>query len=174
MASRADGGMLECNFEEHCLKKLRDILDRTAKSLESFTHPRVSIAWQDLDLVFQRVYNPSADLTMDIVGRRVEDFIEDKSRARELSALKRQIIETGEPYQEVTTVVLGGKKHIFDMSIEPTYDERGKMDGLITITIDVTDLEEAKERLGEANRRLVKLLDEALGDGPAVSRSRYH
>lgn len=157
------------------MKKLRDMLDQTAKSLESFTHPRVSVAWQDLDLVFQRVYNPSADLPMDIVGRRVEDFIEDAARAQELSDLKRHIIREKKPYQEIIPVELGGKKHVFDVSIEPTYDEHNEMDGLITITIDVTDLEEARQQLNEANQRLVKLLDEALGGGPRMrSDTRLH
>jgi len=154
------------------LKQLREMLDQTRKSLGLFTHPRVSVAWQDLNLVFRRVYNPSADLPVNIVGRRIEDFLEDEVHARELTALKQNIMLTRKPYQEVIPVMLSGHKHIFDVNIEPTYDEAGKMDGLITITIDVTDLEEARMRLDEANQRLVKLLDEALGDGPVSRRKR--
>lgn len=150
------------------LKHLRKMLHQTAKNLESFTHPRASVAWQDLDLVFRKVYNPSPDLPMDIVGKKVEDFIEDKDRARELNGLKQQIIETATPHHEVIHVTLGGRDHMYDISIEPTYDEQGEMDGLITITIDLTDLMTARRELDEANNRLVKLLSETLDDGPKV------
>ena len=59
---------------------------------------------------------------------------------------------------------LGSKKHILDISIEPTYGDTGNIDGLMSITIDATDIMEAREQLHEANQRLVKLLGEALDD----------
>jgi hypothetical protein len=146
------------------------MLTQTSKSLDSFTHPRVSVAWQDRELVFRRVYSPIADLPVDVVGKKVEDFYDDKSHAHKMSGIKRQVIESGRPYQDVITVKLGGKKHIFDISIEPTHDG-GSIDGLMTITIDVTDLMEAREQLNEANQRLVKLLGEALDDSPGSRRT---
>lgn len=156
------------------MKKLQDMLNQTSKSLDSFTHPRVSVAWQDRNLVFQRVYNPSADLPTDVVGKKIEDFYDDKSHASEMSNIKRQVMESGQPFQDVITVKLGGKKHIFDISIEPTLSDDGNIDGLMSITIDVTDLMEAREQLHEANQRLVKLLGEALDDSPGSRRTPNH
>jgi len=154
------------------MKELRDILLRTAKDLEEFTHPRVSIAWQDRDLVYRRVHNPSPDLGQDIVGKKLEDIIGDANQARELTNVKQRVLETGQPFHEVTTLILGGERHILDVSIEPTFNEVGEMDGLISVNIDVTDLVNAREQLAAANARLVKLLDAALGDGPRTTVRR--
>jgi two-component system, sensor histidine kinase len=144
------------------MRQLRDLLSITAERLDAFTHPRVSIAWQDLDLVYRRVHNPSDDIQGSVVGHRLEDPLEDKEQAAMLTASKRKILETGEPYHEIQPIVLGGQRHVFDVMIEPTYDENGQQDGLISINIDITDLALARERLKEANVRLIKLLDQAL------------
>jgi PAS domain-containing protein len=154
------------------LRELRNILQKTAKNLDSFKHPRVSIAWTDRDLIFRRVHNPSPDLGTDILGKKLEDVLGDTVQARRLSMAKRRVLQTGKSFHSVTKVILGGNEHTIDVSIEPTYDERGNLDGVISINIDVTDLVEARERLSEANERLVKILDTALGDGPAASPRR--
>lgn len=144
------------------MKQLRDILARTAKNLEAFTHPRVSVAWQDVDLVYRRVHNPSPDLPDDIIGHKLEDVIGDTAEARRLTEAKRRILRTHKPFTSLTKLRLGKRDHVIDISIEPTYDEHGQVDGLISVNIDVTDLVEARLRLAEANERLMKLLDSAL------------
>jgi DNA-binding protein YbaB len=148
------------------VKKLKDILNKTAESLDAFTHPRVSIAWQDRDLVFRKVHNPSPDLEGSIIGKTIEDVVKDQPQAKKLSARKRKILETGEPWHDVVQVTLGGNKHFFDVSIEPSYNEDGVLEGLVDISIDVTDLVTAREQLKEANVRLIKLLDDAMHSSP--------
>jgi len=142
----------------------------TAKKLDAFKHPRVSVAWQDVDLVYRRVHNPSPDVPGNIIGKKLEDVIGDAQQAAQLTAVKREIIRTGTPFASITTVRLGKRDHVLDVSIEPTYDEQGEIDGLISVNIDVTDLMLARERLAEANARLVKLLDSALDTSPAPRR----
>jgi len=145
------------------VRQLKDILERTTEDLEAFTHPRVSVAWQDLDLVYWRVYNPIPEFAGHIVGKRIEDIVENKEVATELSEAKRKVIETGKSYHQAATIVMGGRSYIFDLSIEPTYDDENQIDGLMTICVDITDLIQAKEHLAKANERLIKLLDDALG-----------
>jgi transcriptional regulator with PAS, ATPase and Fis domain len=150
------------------MKKLSDILAQTAESLKASAHPRVSVAWQDLDLVYTRVHNPSPDLGVDIIGKRLEDVIDSQEEARRLSEVKRHVIRTGQPYAEEIQVTFGGKKRSFDITIETTLDETGQVDGLISVNVDVTDLVEARRRLMEANTRLTRLLAEAMDN--SVSR----
>jgi PAS fold len=154
------------------VKRLKDMLSSTARTMDAFKHPRVNIAWQDLDFVYRKVHNPSPDIKGPIVGKKLEDLLEDKAQAAQLTAQKQQIVETGKPHNAQIKIVLGGKEHIFDLSIEPTYDEHGEIDGLISTTIDVTDLVMAREQIKEANGRLVKLLDQALRGERAPHRRR--
>jgi hypothetical protein len=148
------------------MKKLSDILARTAENLEASAHPRVSVAWQNLDLVYTRVHNPSPDLGMDIIGKRLEDVLDNKTEARRLSEIKRQVISAGKPHAEEVQVTFGGRKRKFDTTIEPTLDDSGNVDGLISVNVDVTDLVEARQRLVEANERLTRLLADALDQSP--------
>jgi len=156
------------------LKKLSQLLAKTAKSLELFEHTRISIAWQDVDLVYRHAHNPSPDLGMDIVGKRLEDIIGDTEQARRLSAIKRTVLETGESYQERVEIPIGQRPHHYDLTIEPTYDANGAMDGLVSINIEITDLIEAKKQLAEANERLLRLLNETLDTQPRPPLRRRH
>jgi hypothetical protein len=144
------------------LRQLKDILTRTASNLDAFTHPRVSIAWQDTDLVYRRVHNQSNDILPSIIGLKLDDIVTDKDELERLIAEKRRVLKTGRAVQTFTTIELSGKKHVFDTSLEPTRNEAGEIDGIVSISIDITDLETAREELAEANRRLMQLLDKTL------------
>jgi PAS domain-containing protein len=152
------------------LKKLTRMLARTAQDLEAIAHPRVSVAWQDLNLVYRRVYNPSPDISTNILGKRLEDVIDDKAKAEQLNSVKREVIRSRRPYHETVKVGFGGRPHYYDLTVEPTYNEQGVMDGLISVNIDVTDLMEAKQHLAEANERLLSLLENTLDQQPGVRR----
>jgi hypothetical protein len=138
------------------------MLTSTARRLDAFKHPRVSVAWQDLDLVYRKVFNQSSDITVNLVGKRLADVLDDPDEVRRLEAAKLKILKTGKPHHETFSTTIAGNRHIFDVSIEPTYDAGGKLDGLISISIEITDLVSAREQLKEANNRLMKLLDQTL------------
>lgn len=144
------------------MRQLRDILTRTASNLDAFTHPRVSIAWQDTDLIYRRVHNQSDDIEPSIIGRKLDDLMTDKAELKRLTAEKLGVLKTGQAVHTYTTMKLNGNTHMFDTSLEATRNEAGEIDGLVSISIDVTDLEMARKQLAEANKRLMKLLDETL------------
>jgi PAS domain-containing protein len=153
------------------MKDLKRMIASAAENLETFSHPRVSVALQNFDLVYVRVYNPSPDLGMDIIGKRLEDIVGDTPEAKRLTAIKRKVIRSGTPHHETTTLPLGRKLHTFDLNIEPTYDESGQIDGLMSANIDVTDLVQARKQLAAANARLVKLLGTAFDGEPSRQRT---
>jgi hypothetical protein len=144
------------------MRELNELLNRTAKNLEAFGHPRVSIAWQDLDLTFTRVHNPSPDLGTGIIGKKLSDVMDDQPEAERLSDIKRRVIRTRELYVETICIELGGRKHFYDISIEPTYDGHGKIDGLMSVNIDMTDVMEARAQLKEANDRMIGHLGQVM------------
>lgn len=144
------------------MRELKDILTRTASNLDAFSHPRVSIAWQDTDMVYRRVHNQSDDIGHSIIGRKLDDIMADKAELKRLTEEKLGVLRTGKAVHTFTTIELGGNKHVFDTSLEATYNEAGEIDGLVSISIDITDIELARKELAEANKRLMKLLDNAL------------
>jgi hypothetical protein len=156
------------------MRELHDLLAKTSKNLESFVHPRVSIAWQDLDLVYRKVHNPSSDIEETIVGKKLGDVLTDRKEVDRLTKIKNKVIQTGEPYVEIVEITLGGRTHFYDISIEPVYDELGEMDGLMSVNIDMTDLVEAREQLKLANARLMGHLDEVLNLPEAPLKSFDH
>ncbi len=145
------------------MREVKRMLTRAAKNLETFSHPRVSVALEDLDLKYIHVSNPSPDLGMDILGKRLEDIVHDQPEVQRLTAVKRTVLATGRPYHETVSLPLNGHKaRTFDLSIEPTYDDADNINGLMSVNIDITDLVQARQQLTAANARLVKLLDQAL------------
>jgi hypothetical protein len=156
------------------MRELQDLLTKTSKNLEALVHPRVSIAWQDLDLVYLKVHNPSSDIEESIVGKKLGDVLTDQPEVDRLTKIKNEVIRTGKPYVEIIQIKLGGRTHFYDISIEPTYDEIGDMDGLMSVNIDMTDLVEAREQLKLANARLMGHLDEVLNLPEAPSKSFDH
>ena len=153
------------------MKQLQDMLEQTARNLEAFTHPRVSVAWEDRSLVYTRVHNPNPDLGMDILGKKLEDILTDKTEVKRLTAEKQRVL-SGKSFHRLEKLHLGGKVHMFDVSLEPTYDDSGAVDGLVSVSIDVTDLIAARQQLTEANARLVKLLGDALGHDGSPRRRK--
>jgi hypothetical protein len=144
------------------MKQLAIMLAQTSEALGGVRYPRVSVAWQDLDLVYRRVYNPNPSLGTNIVGKRLDDIMTDKAELRRLTKIKQQVLKTGKPYYESLTIELGGKTHHYDLTIERTTDEQGRPDGLVSVNIDVSDLVKAKQQLAEANERLVQILADTL------------
>jgi formate hydrogenlyase transcriptional activator len=76
-------------------------------------------------------------------------------------------------------ISFGGRKHYFDIAIEPASDPAGTVIGLTGVRIDVTELHETTEALREAKKKLTeeKLyleqeIDTELGFGEIVGRSK--
>jgi hypothetical protein len=153
------------------MKRLSIILAQTAEALEDVHYPRVSVAWQDKDLIYRRVYNPSPDLGMNILGKRLEDLMTNQAEAQRLTAIKQTVLTTGRPHHESIKIELGGKAHYYDLTVERTEDDSGQPDGLISVNIDVTDLIFAKHQLMKANERLTQMLEDTLDStGPSTRR----
>ena len=144
------------------MKRISELLESTAEHLQALNHPRVSIAWEDLDLVFRRVFNPNPDLGGDIVGKKLVDILDNPKEARRLTKIKQKVLDTRKEHHEHVVVEFGGSAHTYDMTLQPTFDADGQLDGLMSVNIDLTDLIEAQERLKAANERLLGYLSQTL------------
>jgi PAS domain S-box-containing protein len=128
------------------------------------SHTPDHILVQDRDLRYSFVVNPQLGLTeADIIGKTDRDIL-GKEDAEKLTAIKRQVLERGEPVQLETSLPnLKGGPEYFEGAYIPTFDESGQTDGLIGYFRNVTDRKRAELEL----RLSEELFSKAFHVGPA-------
>ena len=112
---------------------------------------------QGRDLRYSLVVNPQLGLTeADMVGKTDREIMGiGNEDAENLTAIKRKVLETGEPFHaELPLKNLKGETEYFDGSYIPKRDMTGKIDGLIGYFRNVTDRRRAEEALCEREESL--------------------
>jgi len=102
---------------------------------------------QDRNLVYtwahnQRLFPPTEDL----IGKTHEQVFPPAIAAR-LTEIKRRVLETEKATRELVEFALPGQKFWFDCTVEPLRDAEGRVAGVTTAAIDVTELREKTIRL---------------------------
>ena len=117
---------------------------------------------QDRDLRYTLVVNPQLGLTaQDMLGKTDHDFLS-KEDADELTRIKRQVLEGGQPlHVELPIVNRDGTTEFFEGDCVPKFDAAGQCDGLLGYFRNVTDRKQAEQEL-ERMRNL-------LADGQRVA-----
>ncbi len=117
---------------------------------------------QDRDLRYTGIHNPSlAWAERDYLGKTDEEILSAEDAAR-LTVIKRRVLESGSATREEVFVTHQGKKHYFDLTVEPLRDSGGAVVGITCAGMEITELREKSERLQmllELNHALVSKLD---------------
>ena len=110
-------------------------------------------------MVYQWVVNPSINLTIsDIIG--YTDFeIFPPDTARELYAIKKRVLESGEGFAGECSIQFGGKPYPTQLYIRPFRNERDEITGLIGAAIDVHNFIHQKRRETLNEQRYRRLFD---------------
>jgi PAS domain S-box-containing protein len=121
--------------------------ERFAVALEAAP---VLVFSQDVDLRFtwsnKTVINPSPE---SILGKR-DDEVLPADAAATTTRVKREVLETGVGQRILFEVASDAGARFFDMTLEPTTDEEGRVNGLVGAALDVTDLRTSERRLQAA------------------------
>lgn len=118
------------------------------------------ILMQDHELRYQFVINPQLGLTEAMMIGKTDLEILPGEDVEKLTAVKKKILETGEPYHiEVALKNLKGEPEYFEGSYVPSFDNKGKTIGLIGYFRNITESKRAEEALRESNQRLKKVLE---------------
>jgi PAS fold len=155
------------------VKMLASLLARTANKLGGSIHPRFTIVWQGVDMVYTQVYAGGEAHDMQIVGNTVTDIFDDNEQTQALLRAKKRVLKTGKMHRDIYRLSRGDDWRMLDITIQPLTSPTGTVEGMMSVLIDMTDIAEAKQRLGEANERLVELLDQLLDEPNRAAKKRY-
>ncbi len=97
----------------------------------------VSIAIQDVDLIFRWAYNQRTVNPEDIIGKTDTDIFTPDDATR-LIELKRKVIETGKEAHEQIWLTMNGKRVYLDLYLEPLRNNAGQITGIGIATVDQT------------------------------------
>ncbi|BCS35822.1 histidine kinase [Luteitalea sp. TBR-22] len=122
---------------------------------------RISAAEQDLDLRYLAVLDQPGGSRADIIGRR-EDEVYPPLVAATLTAIKREAIETGTSQQGRVELPSDGIVRSFEVTATPRRDETGRIIGVLSLAVELTEALRAQEQSRASQSRLAGILNSAM------------
>jgi two-component system CheB/CheR fusion protein len=147
-------------------KKLIAEIKNSGAILESaLQNSGVSISQQDLNLQYTHFTNSHTGMPgKELIGKTDADWLP-KEEAAKLTAIKQRALAGKSGVREMFKSTLGGSKdsniYYNDVRVEPIL-ENGKVAGIYTIAIDITEFHKALMKLEELNGRLLKHMEAQL------------
>ena len=114
----------------------------------------ITVFNQDRDLRYTWLYNPRSYWRDSMIGQTDEEML--GSRGLRLTALKRQVLQTGVSAREEIEVPHNGANCAFDISIEPLFDADKKIAGITCAAMDIARLHEVLDGLQIAKEMLTQ------------------
>lgn len=114
----------------------------------------VSVYNQDPDLRYTWVHNAPPGIPSEgVLGKRMEELLHPED-AEALTALKRQVLESGTGTRKDLAVRMGGELHYYDLTVEPLRDTAGTIVGVTTAAADVSFYRRTAEALRKREAQL--------------------
>lgn len=111
-----------------------------------------TVAHQDRDLRYIWMYQASGQPADELIGRADPSVFEQQNHAADLTAVKRQVLETGIGSRKELTLQVHGESRSFDLIVEPLTNEEGTVLGVTTVAFDITDRKRTERALKDAAR----------------------
>jgi PAS domain S-box-containing protein len=116
-------------------------LERVTQRFEqALSRSNISVYTQDTDLRFTWIHNPRLGLTPEeVIGRRSEDFLL-PGAVDEALPLKQRALATGLTASSTVAVATRDEGTLYlDITVSPTLDLQGDIDGVLCTAVDVTE-----------------------------------
>ncbi len=109
---------------------------------------------QDLDLHFTYLHNPMPEFArLDPIGKTDLEILP-PDLARQTTAIKQRVLQTGEPAHEEIEARIGERTLYLDMFLEPVRGEQGQVTGILGSVLDITERHKAEADIHEYARKL--------------------
>lgn len=110
----------------------------------------VAVFTQDTQLRYTSVSKPLFDVAAEAIHGRTDAELLPGARAEAIVALKKKVLDRGEPRDAELRIETRSRARWYDFHIEPMRDVSGSLIGLTGAAVDITDRKE-----GEAHLRLL-------------------
>ncbi len=110
----------------------------------------------------------------DVTGKTDAEFLTDAEAAKRVMENDRRVLDTGCAEEvEETIPTPDGKEHVWLSQKRPYYDKNGQIVGLLGISRNITDRNDAERRVRHAHDSLQRVLG-SITDGLAVFDRNWH
>jgi PAS domain S-box-containing protein len=149
----------------HESKLVEQALRESEARLQAALHNSgILVFQQDRDLRYSWIQNSHPSfLGINLVGQTDEDFLS-QEEAAVLSVLKRRVLESGQKTQAEVQLTIRGVTFFYDMNIEPLFDRKGSITGILGTLVDVTSRKNLLDRQRRINERLDQRVKERTYD----------
>jgi PAS domain S-box-containing protein len=171
--------VIQCNIRDITRRKqmeeaLRQSEERFRVALKNSP---IAVFSQDRDLRYTWSYNSHLPAGGSL-ERTLGELLETAEAASD-TEVRLQVLQTGVAARSEMQIAFGGRKHYYDIAIEPVLDPAGAVIGLTGVRMEVTELRETTEALREAKSKLTeeklyleREIDTELGFGEIIGRSK--
>ncbi len=137
--------------------------DPAAEWAELLRLARIAIAEQDADLRYTAVFEESGVFSdpVSVIGRREEE-VTPAEILDQVVALKRKAIETGRSQQGRLSLHVHGQLHAFELTVTPRRDAEGRTVGLLSLSVDLTELVRTRDQIRANEARLAGIVGSAM------------
>jgi len=114
----------------------------------ALSRSNITVFAQDTALRYTWIYNPRIGVSGDALLGRTAPEVVGPDILGEADALKRKAIATGQTVNDTVALHTKGEGRLyFDMTVAPTFDAAGKVDGILCSAFDVTEMRLFEVRL---------------------------
>ncbi len=118
----------------------------------------VSVSVQGRDLRYVWAYNQRTATPEEIIGKRDADIFTSADAAR-LTAIKRRVLEEDVEVREQMWLDRPGGPIYLEIYFEPVHDEAGRVTGVGSATVDLTQRRQAEEAIAASELKYRQLFD---------------
>jgi PAS domain S-box-containing protein len=140
-------------LERRVTRRTSELLAANQRFEAALRASGVAVMTQDRDLVFtwvsRGIFGHSPE---DVVGKTQQEVIPDGPGIA--TALKRGVIETGEPARGDVRITRDGTESWYDLTVHPLTDAHGEVTGVIAGVVDITRYKEQEGRIRLLMREL--------------------
>ncbi len=112
----------------------------------------ITVFTQDLDLRYTWIHNIPAPTTPERVLGKTDAELLGREEAARLTALKRQVIDSGTGTREEISMTVDGRTRVYDLTIEPLRDAGGAISGITCAATEVTQQRALEHELRRAQK----------------------